>query len=512
MPAAHHDEVSLTARTIWFMCARVLAFIFSFGLPLLLVRRLSQHEFGVYKQIFLVVGTAVITLPLGFGMSAYYFLPRDPERQSQIAFNILLFYAAVGSLVGITLLLFPGLLISLFHNQELGEYAWLVGLLSCVWIISAPLDTLAIANQEAKLAALFIVASQLVKALLLFFAAFAVGSLRALIYAALIHGALQICVLLWYLRSRFGAFWTTFSWSIMGRQLAYALPLGLAALLFSAHADLHNYFVSYNFDAATYAIYAVGCFNIVLPGVVIEAVGTVLIPRVSYLQSQNQHVEIIKLLARMLRKLAALFFPLYFLLLVTGREFISVLFTDAYLPSWPIFAINLTLIPLALIPTAYDPVTRAYPQYRFFLIKVRAALLVVLLAALVLFTKQFGLVGAISAVVMVAALENVITATKSAKVLGVTRSDLLLLKDVGKIAVAAVVAGLVSWLLLQMLDASGPLVRLMFGVLSFALVYFIAILLLRIITPQEWNLLRTQISRAIMLWNRAGSSPLREKG
>jgi hypothetical protein len=70
MEAVHQKEVSLTARTIWFIGARILAFIFSFALPLLLVRRLSQHEFGVYKQLFLVVGTAVITLPLGFGMSA----------------------------------------------------------------------------------------------------------------------------------------------------------------------------------------------------------------------------------------------------------------------------------------------------------------------------------------------------------------------------------------------------------------------------------------------------------
>lgn len=510
MEAVQQKEVSLTARTIWFMCARTLAFIFSFGLPLLLVRRLSQHEFGVYKQIFLVVGTAVVTLPLGFGMSAYYFLPREPERHSQIVFNILLFHAAVGSLVGVTFLLFPGLLISLFHNVELAQYASLVGVLSFVWILSAPLDTLAIANQEAKLAGVFIVGSQAVKASLLFFAAFLVGSLRALIYAAVIHGVLQAGVLLWYLGSRFGAFWKTFSWSIMGRQLAYALPLGLAAFLFRAHAELHHYFVSYNFTAAAYAIYAVGCFNILLPGVVTEAVGTVLIPRVSYLQSRNQHTEIINLLARMLRKVAALFLPLYFLLLVIGRDFISVLFTDLYLPSWPIFAINLTFIPLALIPTAYDPVTRAYPEYRFFLIKVRAVLLVVLLAALVLFTRQFGLVGAITAVVMVGALENVITATKSAKILGVTRRDLLLLKDVLRIAVAAIVAGIVSWFVLQLLAGSGQLVKLTFSVLSFALVYLTAILLLRIITPQEWHLLKAQMKRPSMPWKRAGSSFLRE--
>ena len=489
------DDYSLTARTIWFIGARIISFAFSFGLPLLLVRRMSQHEFGVYKQLFLLIGTAIVTLPLGFATSAFYFLPRERTRQGEIAFNILLFHAGIGGIIAITLILFPGLLTSLFNNVELSSYASPVGLLALVWILAAPLDTFAIANQETKVATVFIVSSQLVKAIVLFSAALLVGSVRALIYAAIIHGALQIGVLIWYLRSRFGAFWRAFDSSIMRRQMAYALPLGAAAILFRTYSDLHNYYVSYEFGAAAYAIYAVGCFNILLPDVVTEAVGSVLIPRVSYLQSQNQRAEIIQLLARMLRKVAALFFPLYVLLLVIGRDFITVLFTEQYLASWPIFAINLTLIPLALIPSAYDPVVRAYPEYRFFLIRVRAALLLVLIAALVFLTTRFGLVGAISAVVLVAALENVITGTKSAKVIGVTRADLLLLKDVAKIAVAAIVAGVISWIILHMFGASSPLFKLILGIFMFGMAYIGAILLFRIITPQECNMIKTQISR-----------------
>lgn len=98
-------------------------------------------------------------------------------------------------------------------------------------------------------------------------------------------------------------------------------------------------------------------------------------------------------------------------------------------------------------------------------------------------------------------LENVITATKSAKILGVTWRDLLLLKDVLRIAVAAIVAGIVSWFVLQVLAGSGQLVKFTFSVLSFALVYLTAILLLRIITPEEWHLLKAQMKRPSMPWN-----------
>jgi len=501
MQEIQKKEHSLTVRTIWFMCARMLAFTFNFALPLLLVRRLSQHEFGIYKQVFLLVGTAVITLPVGFGMSAYYFLPRESEQQGKIVFNILLFYIAVGALLATVLLLYPGILGSIFHNQEVVSYAPIIALLSFVWIVSAPLDTIAIANQEARLATVFIVSSQLFKALLLLFAALAIGSVRAIIYAASIHGAIQIGVLIGYLVSRFGAFWKAFSWPTMRRQLAYALPLGLAAFLLRAHSDVHNYFVAYNFTAAAYAIYAIGCFNIILTDVVTEAVGSVMIPRINYLQSIDKRREIIELLARMLRKLAALFFPLYVLLLVVGREFITFLFTERYLESWPIFAINITLIPLALIPSAYDPVVRAFPEYRFFLIRLRAVLLVALFGALTLFTKRFGLVGAISAVVFVSFVESTVTAWKSATILGVSASDIGLLKDVGKIGFAALAAGAVTWLARGFFVSSGSFITLSMCSAIFVVVYAGSVILLRVATPDEWEALKRRTDK-VYFWGR----------
>ena len=71
------ETPSLTTQAFWLLAAKTAGFALTTALPLVLVRSLSQLEFGVYKQAFLIVGTAVTVLPLGFGMSAFYFLPRD---------------------------------------------------------------------------------------------------------------------------------------------------------------------------------------------------------------------------------------------------------------------------------------------------------------------------------------------------------------------------------------------------------------------------------------------------
>ena len=482
------------------MGAKSIAFALNFALPLVLVRRLDQREFGLYKQVFLIVGTAVITLPVGFSMSAYYFLPRE-ETRGRIVLNILLFYLAIGMALALALVFYPELLAAIFRNTDVVNYGPLIALVSFFWILSAPLETVVIANNESKLATFLIVFAQLSKAVLLLFAALSIGSVRAIIYAGVVHGVIQVVVFGWYLTSRFGSWWSDVSWSTMKRQLAYALPLGLAAFLLRAHSDLHNYFVSYKFTASDYAIYAIGCFNIIFMDIVTDAVGSVMIPRVNYLQTLGERREIIELLARMLRKVAVLFLPLYFFLLVVGREFITFLFTERYLASWPIFAVNLTLIPLSLFSLAYDPVVRAYPEYRFFLIKLRTVLLLVLLIALNLLTNWLGLVGAITAVVLLVMTENTITAWKSARILGVKARDVVLLKDVGKILLAALVAAAVTWIVRGIVIPSRPIITLSICAVVFGIVFAGMVLMLRVLTREERLALRNGTRKLTLIGN-----------
>src|SRR5688572_18893107 len=90
---------SLTAQAFWLLLAKTLGFMFAFALPVLLTRSLSQSEYGLFKQVFLIITTAVALLSLGFGMSSFYYLPRedDPARRGQVILNILLFNLLVGS-------------------------------------------------------------------------------------------------------------------------------------------------------------------------------------------------------------------------------------------------------------------------------------------------------------------------------------------------------------------------------------------------------------------------------
>lgn len=497
-------ETSLTARAFWLMFAKTLGFAFTFLLPPILVRELSQTDYGLFKQIFLVVNTAMTVLPLGFGMSAYYFLPREDERRrAQVVLNILLFSTAVGAVGALTLALWPSLLVRLFNDAAFADYAPLTGALILFWVISSFLETVAVANQETRLSTAVIICAQLTKTLFMLGAALAFGSLLALAYASLLQAVLQTVVLLWYLRSRFPRFWRTFDWGMMRSQLAYAMPLGFAGLLYTVQTDLHNYFVSHRFSAADFAIYSVGCLEIPLISLLCDSVNSVMIPRVSLLQKEGATREIIRLTASVMRKLAAVFFPAYALLMVVGREFIAFLFTPAYLASWPILAVNLTLLPFSVI--MLDSLVRAYVEHRYYLLKLRVLMFFVLVGGLWFGVARFGLVGAVGTVVGIIVFERLALLQKFVRVLKVSRRDLSEFGDVAKLAAASLVAACVALAVRALMSGFKPFYVLAACGVAFAASYLAAVMLLRVVSEEEFEMVRARLARL----RRSGASAAR---
>ena len=490
----------MASLVVWLVFAKSLAFVVSLILPLLLVRRLSQSEFGSYKQAFLVIGTAISVLPLGFGTSTFYFLPREDklEAQKQIIFNVVLFNFLVGALVFLLLWMRSDLFSLLFHDSKLVGSEVLIGSVVLFWIFSSFLETIAIANQEAKIASIFIFGAQLSKAILFLVAALLFGTIYSLIVAALVHAVIQTLVLLCYLNIRFRGFWLSFDWSMLRRQLSYALPYGATALLFVVQTDLHNYFVANRFDAATFAIYSIGCLQLPFLGILTESLASAMIPRLSLLQKENNKREIVILMTRIMRKLAIVHFPLYAFLMINGRDFIRWLFTDAYAKSWPIFAVNLTLIPFYVI--MLDPIVRAYAEQRYFLVRLRLILSAVLIVSLFFAIRFFGPLGVIVVVVSINLFEHFVITWRSAQLVGFEKRDVRLLSDVGKLALAALTGALATLITRPLVMGLSPFYVLVMTGTVFLIFYIGIIFLWKVPTPLERAVLTKRISVLERVW------------
>lgn len=426
------------------MAAKVIAFALNFILPLLIVRYMSISEVGNYRAAFLVITNAIIILPLGFSMSAYYFLAREKERRGAAILNILLFNFIVGGLAALLLCLFPGSLGMVFGNAEMTRLAPLIGFVTWIWIFSTFLETVAIANSEARSATYFIVIASFTKTLFSGAAVLIFATVEAFLYAALIQGLIQTAILFGYLKSRFPQFWRQFDMAFFAEQMRYAIPFGLTGILWIAQNDIHNYFVGYKFTNAEFAIYAYGCFQVPLIAMLSESVSSVLIPRMNALQQIGEREEMIRLAARATEKLAFFYFPIYVFLLITSQTFIITLFTRDYAQSASIFVINLTVLPFSILIT--DPIVRSYKELGRFFLLTRVFVLTALIAVLYFWLEYLSLTGIITVAVAALLIEKAIGESMVVRKLGLAWSDIYLLRGVAKTAVISSFAGIITYI------------------------------------------------------------------
>ena len=428
----------LTKRAAWLASARILAFAMTIPLPLVLVRTLNQSEFGLYKQVFQIMMTVLALAGLSVNMSVLYFLPRNPDKKPQIALNVLTFYGVVGSLVALFFAIYPKSVTLIFKGDGLVPHMPLLGLAILLWLLSTVLEVVAVADNDIKSASLFIVVIQLTKSALMMLAAVLFGSVHAIVISAVVQGVLQCAIMFSYLHKRFGRFWTAFDWTLFKAQLANALPFGIGGLAYATQGDLHNYFVSHYFDPDQFAIYAVGCFQLPLLGMLLDSVISVLLPEVARREAAADYQGIIELWAAAIRKLSLFFIPVYTLLFVVRHEFITVLFTKNYSSAAPIFAINLLNILLYIcVPTS---ILRSFDELKF--LRLKLSLVMIPIGGVALYTgiHSAGLVGAITAVVIVQTLDLTILVLAIARRLQMTLKDLRRFAPVSRTVASALIA------------------------------------------------------------------------
>jgi O-antigen/teichoic acid export membrane protein len=459
----------LAVQAFWLTVSKFVAAIFNIALPMVLVRMLSQHEYGVYKQAFLFSATAVSLATFGVGVSAFYYMPRQPQRGGQIALNILLYNAFAGLLPLLVLIFYPQALNLIFRSGDLQQYAILLGVLVMLTLTGILVELMPTALQDVRNSTLFVVGTSLARSALILAAALIFRTVRSLIVASICSVALSSVILFRYLHQRFGRFWAQFDWHFFLEQLSYALPLGAYGVFYVIRKDLDNYFVSALYKPSEYAIYAIGWLEVPLISLFLESVMAVMVVRVSALQHEGRVEDIRRVMASAINRLAAVQFPIYAILLVAGRDLIVFFYTKTYAASWHIFAITITLIVLNVF--LYDPVVRAYKHLRKFVLIVRIAVLATLFIVLTPIIRHFGMTGAAITAVLADLTERLLVGTKVWRTVEATSHDLRLFTDLLRVIGVTAVAAIVAYGV-RLLSANQPLfVAIAAMGLSFVAVY-----------------------------------------
>ncbi|MFL6622874.1 MAG: lipopolysaccharide biosynthesis protein [Sulfurifustis sp.] len=375
------------------MSGRALGFVAAFAIPVVLARALDQSDFGTYKQLFLIFSTLYGVAQLGMAEGLFYFLPAAPRNGGKYVLNAALVLAGAGAVCAAALWSGQASVAHWLNNDALGGYVPLIGLFLLLMLVSTPLEIAMIARKRHLHASGAYAISDLARAALLVVPVLAFGGLQGLMLGAVAFALLRLGAALFYLAREFRGEFTPDA-GLLRAQFAYAAPFALYVLIDVAQTNLHLYAVSARFDAATFAVYAVGCLSIPFVDFLTGATANVMMVRMREDLLTGQSEPVLALWRDTTRKLALLLVPLVGGLITLAHELIVGLFTAKYAASVPVFIVSTLTILCSTVPT--DAVLRVYAQIRF-LMWLSVVKLVLIAVTISSFLAVFGLYGAVLA-------------------------------------------------------------------------------------------------------------------
>lgn len=452
------------------MVGRALASIATLLIPITLVRVFDQGEYGTYKQLFLVFATLYSIALVGLSDSLYYFVPRSPHLGGRYVANAVAGLMVAGFVCLAGLYAARDAVAAFMKNDALAGHLGAIGLFLLFTLVATVLEIALIARKHYGRASLAYVLSDIARALCFVAPMLVLPSLELLMRWAVAFSAVRLIAALVMLRREFGDEFRLDP-GLVRPQLAYALPFALYVLVEILQSTYHQYSVSWSFDAATFAIYSVGCFQVPFVDFLATPASSVMMVRMSEEMRDGRPHAAAAIWLDITRKLALIFFPMVALLIVTSREVITFLFTDAYAASAPIFAVWVLTIALSVLQT--DGVMRVHAQIRFlfFVNLARLALIVVLIQPMM---AAFGLLGPVVVTLLAMALARGLHLLQMRRLMGLSNHEVLPWRDLAAIAFVSALAILPVLLMQDLLIGPKPVLLLAFGLVYGAL--YIALL------------------------------------
>ncbi len=423
------------------MVASALKYGVGFVLPMVVVRLMSQTEYGTYRQLALVTNFATALAVLGLPASVYYFYSRA-HRPTLIAQTQLALFVS-GAIAALIVALGASRIGASMHNPQLVTllplYALSIGfsvpgeLFTPVMIsqgrygLAVGLDIIAMVFRVTGVVAILLLGYGLygVVVVLVVFALFRLLSRN-----------------LWLLRGHDTLMKATWKSQFVRSQIAYGLPLMLGGSIVIFGSMIDKAIVALSFKPVDYAIYAVGALELPLDTIFQASVANVLRAELPPLVTQRRFAEIVQIWRESVRKLALIILPSFVFLACFSHRFIVTLFTARYEASVPVFQIYILAIPLNCFVLSMVPQVFGKPRMNMYASAIGTGGNAIICLILLRFV---GLLGPAIAYVLSLYLMALMYFIVNTKLLQTRTLDLIPLGDFVRTAFAALLAALPAY-------------------------------------------------------------------
>ncbi|MGH7183087.1 MAG: lipopolysaccharide biosynthesis protein, partial [Nitrospiraceae bacterium] len=277
----------------------------------ILVRFLTQAEYGTFLQVNLIATFVVTAAPIGFSQSFAYFIPRlGTGKHYQFVVRTLSLLTGFGIIGAVTIFLGRNYLGDWMNNANLAILAPYIGALIVATIISDTTETIFLSEKRGSLVAAILPIKAVARLAAILIPLLTGAGLKGVFLGLTTALFAEAVILYGYYVYQCRCHGPNAQVVKLKEQSTYCLPIGAALVVASVGGSVDMFVVSTLFDSAHYAIYARGAFDLPLVGIIPAMLFDLLAPRFVEQWFAGKKEEISGLLRESVRRVALIFYPI----------------------------------------------------------------------------------------------------------------------------------------------------------------------------------------------------------
>ena len=483
------SNLSLSDRAGFIGLGRFIRAISKLLFSVVIVRILTQYEYGSYRQIVLLYSIFSIIFFLGIPQSIYYWLPKtnDSNRKTLVLQSEILLFI-LGIFLGVIFFITSNTWANSFSNDQLSK---LLKAFSIYPVFDFPIQVLPpilICIEKHKLSANVNVLFSTTYVLSLLIPLLLGFSLFEAFCSLLIVSAIQFVFVCVYLLKIFKEYHISFDKKLLISQLKYSIPLGISSILVIISRELDKLIISFFFTPDKYAIYSIGARELPLVSIIPYAVSSTLFPKYVSLLESKRYRRLLDLISSSIRKVGLIMIPIIPLFFILSKEIVNVLYTSDYLESIPVFKLYLILILFHI--TAFDSILLSMGLSKY-IMQLTVIFVILNLLLNILFIKLFGFIGPAISTVIVTLIVTILYIQKIGNQLDISWKKIMPYSVIMKIILISLIA-LIPCVFIEFLNISDALKIIVVSVI-YGTVYLMLLKKFEILLAEDIDLLKRWI-------------------
>lgn len=452
--------------------------------PVILVRVLSVEQFGEYRQFVVYASFLQLFAAFSFTESLLYFVPSHANSPWRIA-NQTNLLTALSSIAVCTAL---ALLDVLTHGGIVGEYMLPLIAYVVLYVNLDHWEYFLLANNRPMAVFGYTAGRLTLRMITVVVVALVTTNVRAIIWGLVLFEAVRFIGSVIMSRAMNRSASEQPLDGLWREQLRYCVPTGFAMLLTVANRNLGNVAVVKGLGPAALAQYTIGTYADYLYLALGNSIALVLLSEMVRRNSESAGSGGLPLWQKTTVVNSILLLPVGILLARFAEPVILTVFGKNYRPAIPVMQVHMIFMIRACFD--FSPAVRAINKTRS-LVYSNLGAVAVNAIALTFLIPAAGIVGAVGSLVIASFAEALILGSCTIYHYRVPWSQFVPWRRVGKVALAAGLAGLVAY------SSVWNRFGIVGVILASALYYLLFALLLKLFKVQELDLLLQRVVRSL---------------